>query len=311
MLLNKKNVLTEKLSEVMDLKNLFPDEPLSRHTSFRIGGPAAFYAVCANETELKDVIRVCKEEKVNRFLLGNGTNVLAKDTGYDGVILNLGGGFDSLSIEENINDGTALVTAGAGVNLTRLSVYALKKGFTGLEFAHGIPGSVGGAVFMNAGAFGGEIGDRIVSVKAMTPEGEIRVYRKDELGFGYRKSRFTDSGEIILEAVFVLKVFPRIPIRTLMEEFKRRRIEKQPLDLPSAGSAFKRPEGNFAGKLIEEAGLKGFRSGDAAVSEKHAGFIVNLGNATSKDVEDVIDTVRNKVFLNSGIMLEPEIRVLE
>ena len=311
MLLNEKNVLTEKLSEVMDLKNLFPDEPLSRHTSFRIGGPAAFYAVCENETELKDVIRVCKEEKVNRFLLGNGTNVLAKDTGYDGVILNLGGDFDSLSIEENINDGTALVTAGAGVNLTKLSVYALKKGFTGLEFAHGIPGSVGGAVFMNAGAFGGEIGDRIVSVKAMTPEGEIRIYGKDELGFGYRKSRFTDSGEIILEAVFVLKVFPRIPIRTLMEEFKRRRIEKQPLDLPSAGSAFKRPEGNFAGKLIEEAGLKGFRSGDAAVSEKHAGFIVNLGNATSKDVEDVIDTVRNKVFQNSGIMLEPEIRVLE
>ncbi|MCR5584943.1 MAG: UDP-N-acetylmuramate dehydrogenase [Lachnospiraceae bacterium] len=311
MLLNKKSVLTEKFAEIMDLKNLFPDEPLSRHTSFRIGGPAAFYAICENETELKDAIRICKEENVKFFLLGNGTNVLAADEGYDGVILRLGGDFNLISIREDINDGSAFITSGAGVALTQLSMYALKKGFTGLEFAHGIPGSVGGGIFMNAGAYGGELNDTLVSVKVMAPDGEIKEVTKEEAEMGYRTSRFEKTGEFILSGTFHLKVYPRIPIRTMMEEYKRRRIEKQPLDLPSAGSAFKRPEGNFAGKLIEEAGLKGFKVGGAAVSEKHAGFIVNTDNATAADVEAVIENVREKVYKNSGVMLEPEIRILK
>jgi UDP-N-acetylmuramate dehydrogenase len=311
MLLNKKSVLTDRFSEIMDLKNLFPDEALSRHTSFRIGGPAAFYAVVENETELSDAVRICKEEDVRFCLLGNGTNVLASDEGYDGVILHLSGDFDRLSIREDINDGSAFITAGAGVALTQLSMYALKKGFTGLEFAHGIPGSVGGGIFMNAGAYGRDLNDTLVSVKVMTGDGEIKELTKDEAKLGYRTSRFTESGEIILSGTFHLKVYPRIPIRTMMEEYKRRRIEKQPLDQPSAGSTFKRPEGNFAGKLIEDAGLKGFKVGGASVSEKHAGFIVNSDNATAADVQALIEAVRDKVFKNSGVMLEPEIRFIK
>ncbi len=311
MLLNDKNALTEKLSEVMDLKNLFPDEPLSRHTSFRIGGPAAFYAVCENEVELRDVIAICKKDKINYFLLGNGTNVIAPDEGFDGVVIRLGGKLAGLSVEEDINDGSALIIAGGGAALTQLAVFALKKGFTGLEFAHGIPGSVGGGVYMNAGAYGGEIADHIVSVKALTPDGKIVVYRKDELELGYRTSRFVKSGEIVLEASFRLKVFPRIPIRTMMEIYKMKRIQKQPLDQPSAGSAFKRPEGHFAGQLIEEAGLKGFRVGGAAVSEKHAGFIVNIGNASASDVETLIKRIQDRVFEKSGVRLEPEIKIMK
>ncbi len=311
MQIDKKSILTEKLSEVMDLKNLYPDELLSRHTSFRIGGPADFYAISENIDELKEILRICKEEEVPVYILGNGTNVLALDEGYDGVVIRLGGDFNSFSITEDINDGSAMITAGAGAALTQLSIYALKKGFTGLEFVHGIPGSVGGGVYMNAGAYERELKECIVSVKALSPEGEIKEYGKDELEMGYRKSRFTDSEEIILEAVFRLKVFPRIPIRTMMEEYKRRRTEKQPLDLPSAGSTFKRPEGNFAGKLIEEAGLKGFSVGGASVSEKHAGFIVNNGDATAKDVLALIEHVKNKVFEGSGIRLEPEIKIIK
>ncbi len=294
----------------MDLKNIFTDEALSKHTSFRIGGPAAFYAIVENPSELKDVIRVCREEKADHYLLGNGTNVLAPDEGYDGVVIRLGGTFNEISISENINDGSALVTAGAGVSMAQLAMYALKKGFTGLEFAHGIPGSVGGGIYMNAGAYGSEIGNCLVSVGALTPDGDIVELKKDELELGYRTSRFTKGDEIILDGTFYLKVYPRIPIRTMMEEYKKKRNEKQPLDLPSAGSTFKRPEGGFAGKLIEEAGLKGFRIGGAAVSEKHAGFIVNVGEASAKDVLELIETVKKRVFENSGIMLEPEIKII-
>ncbi len=311
MMLNEKNDLTNRLGEVIDLKNIYPDEPLSKHTSFKIGGPAAFFAVCENVTELRDVINVCKEAKVKWFLLGNGTNVLAPDEGYDGLVIKLGGKFNELSIMEDINDGTGLITAGAGVSLAQLCVYALKKGFTGLEFAGGIPGTVGGGVFMNAGAYGGEMADSIVSVKALTEAGEVVEYKKDELDFGYRHSRFTDDKGIVLEASFRLKVYPRIPIRTMMEEYKRKRNEKQPLDLPSAGSVFKRPAGSFAGKLIEDAGLKGYTIGGAAVSDKHAGFIVNVGNATAKDVEQLIEYVQKRVFDESNVRLEPEIRIIK
>ncbi len=310
MQLTEKNILTNRLSEVTDLKNIFPDEPLSRHTSFRIGGPASFFAVCESISELKDIISVCKEEKVRWFVLGNGTNVLAPDEGFDGVVIKLGGAFGELSVSENINDGSALITAGAGASLAHLAVYALKKGFTGLEFAHGIPGSVGGAVYMNAGAFNREIADCIVSAEALTKDGEIVTYGREELELGYRKSRFMGNDEIVLDATFYVKVYPRIPIRALMEEYRKRRAEKQPLEMPSAGSAFKRPEGSFAGKLIEEAGLKGFKIGGAMVSEKHAGFIVNTGEATAKDVEELIEAVRRKVFENSGIMLEPEVKII-
>ncbi len=310
MLLIDRSILTEKLSGILDLKNVFLDEPLSGHTSFRIGGPAAFYVIAENLTELKEIISVCKEMNIKWYILGNGTNVLAPDDGYDGVVIRLGGKFNEISIEEDINDGTALITAGAGVSMAALSVYALKKGFTGLEFAHGIPGSLGGGIYMNAGAYGAEIKNCIFSAKALTPDGHLEEYTKEELKLGYRTSRFVGSDEIILDGAFRLMVYPRIPIRTMMEEYKKRRIEKQPLELPSAGSTFKRPEGNFAGKLIEEAGLKGFKIGGAMVSEKHAGFIVNTGNATAADVEALIEAVRQKVYENSGVMLEPEVKIM-
>ncbi len=305
------NRITEALLNIIDGNRIFCDEKLSRHTSFRIGGPASFFVLADDEYELADLLKFCADEHLKYFIIGNGSNILASDDGFDGLIIRLSGDFNKIDFVDENTQGTCVLTAGAGSTLASLSAMALKKGFTGLEFAGGIPGSVGGGIFMNAGAYGGELKDSLISVRAMDKNGNIRDYTKEEADMKYRHSRFSESGEIILRASFRLSVHPRIQIRTLMDYYKTQRALKQPLDKPSAGSTFKRPENAFAGKLIEEAGLKGYRVGDAAVSEKHAGFVVNLGKATSSDVEKLINDVREKVKENSGIMLEPEVRFLK
>lgn len=309
--IEKRTEVLERLSEVLSLNNIFTDESLSRHTSFKIGGPCDFFVIAEDETELTDTISICDELCVRYLLLGNGTNVLVSDEGFSGVVIKLMGKFSEITIEEKINDGEALITAGAGVLLSKLSMFSLKKGFSGLEFAGGIPGSVGGAVYMNAGAYGHSVSDVIKSVVTLREDGKMKEYTCEEAKFSYRKSVFADNNEIILFARFLVKVYPRIPIRVVMERYRAERAEKQPLELPSAGSFFKRPEGNFAGKLIEEAGLKGYRTGDAGVSEKHAGFIVNYGNATFDDVIKVMQHVIDTVYDKFKVKLEPEVKIIK
>lgn len=311
MLQDKREKINKAFRAFLPDESVLTDEPLSRRTTFRIGGPAAFFVFCENEEQLLKVLEICKNEEVKWYVLGNGSNVLVPDEGYDGVIIHLAGEYSMMSIDEEINQGTALFNVGAGVMLTQLALYAARKGFTGLEYAHGIPGTVGGAVFMNAGAYGGEIKDSIIDAKVLTEEGKIVTYAKDELELSYRHSRFSDTKDIILEANFRLRVYPRIQIRALMEGYKKARMSKQPLDLPSAGSTFKRPVGAFAGTLIEKAGLKGYSVGGAQVSQKHAGFVVNTGGATCKDVSAVIEHVRKKVLDESGFLLEPEVKLLK
>ncbi len=308
--IKKRTEVLERLSKVLSLKNIYTDESLSCHTSFKIGGPCDFFVIAEDESELIDTINICNELDVRYLLLGNGTNVLISDKGFSGVVIKLMGKFSEITTEEKINDGEALITAGAGVPLSRLSMHALKKGFSGLEFAGGIPGSVGGAVYMNAGAYGHSISDVIKCVVAIDADGKIKEYTCEEAKFSYRKSIFAENNEIILFASALVKVYPRIPIRVVMERYRTERAEKQPLELPSAGSFFKRPEGNFAGKLIEEAGLKGYRVGDAGISEKHAGFIVNYGKATSDDVMRVMQYVIDTVYDKFKVKLEPEVKII-
>lgn len=311
MLHDKKEKLYKSLTSVLSGERVYRDEPLSRRTTFRIGGPAAFFVDCGNVEELRSVLEICKNEDVKWYILGNGSNVLAGDEGYDGVIIKLTDEFSKLCYVDEINEGTGLITAGAGAMLTQVSIYALKRGFTGLEFAHGIPGTVGGAVYMNAGAYGGEIKQIIVDAKVLTESGDIVTYTKDELDLSYRHSRFSNTKDIILEASFRLTVYPRILIRAVMENYKKARMTKQPLELPSAGSTFKRPEGAYAGALIQQAGLKGFSVGGACVSEKHAGFVVNKGGATCADVLALVEHIQKKVKETSGFELETEIKLLK
>ncbi|MCR5154272.1 MAG: UDP-N-acetylmuramate dehydrogenase [Lachnospiraceae bacterium] len=286
------------------------NEPLYKHTTFRIGGPAKFYVYVDNTDKLKRTLDLLNNEKVKYVILGNGSNVLASDEGYDGVIIKLGGEFREFTYNDDLNDGTCNVRAGGGMVLSKLSFWVCKKGFAGLEFAGGIPGTVGGAVFMNAGAYGNEIKDILVSAEVLTKEGEVRTLTADELKLSYRHSAVMDSGDIVLFANFKFKIETKIEIFAIRESYRQMRNEKQPLDLPSAGSTFKRPEGNFAGKLIQECGLKGAHVGDACVSEKHAGFIVNKGNAKAKDVCELIKLVQDTVFEKTEVKLEPEIRFL-
>ncbi len=291
--------IIEQLKRLAGESNVRTDESMSRHTTFRVGGRAAAFVSVCDEAGLKAVLDYVLSESIPYFLVGNGSNLLVSDSGYDGVILKLAGEFDKIKVE-----GTR-VTAGAAALLMRTAAVAAVRGLTGLEFASGIPGSVGGAVYMNAGAYGGEIAD--VIVEAYTPEGAIK---KQDLELSYRSSVFKKNGKIITGAVFELQHGDKAAIREKMEELKNKRLEKQPLEYASAGSTFKRPEGNFAGKLIMEAGLSGVSVGDACVSEKHCGFVINKGNATADDVYKLICLVRDKVKEHSGVTLEPEVIML-
>ena len=279
-------------------------EPLARHTSFRIGGPAARMAFPASGEQIVLLTGFAADCGVRVFLLGNGTNLLAADEGLDALVIQMGEGLNRVSL-----DGET-ITAEAGVSLARLGVFAWQHGLTGLEFAHGIPGSLGGGVVMNAGAYGGELKDVLTEVTALFPDG-IRTLRGEELALGYRHSTFTDHPEaVVLRAKLALTRGDADAIKARMEELAAKRRVSQPLELPSAGSTFKRPEGYFAGTLIEQCGLKGTRVGGAEVSTKHAGFVVNAGGATCADVLALIEKVQDTVLAATGVKLEPEIKII-
>lgn len=281
------------------------DEPLSKHTSFRIGGAAGLFCMPADAAQLVRARQLCRRLQVRSYLLGKGSNVLFSDSGFDGAVISTAG----LARMPRF-DGTSVI-ADAGLSLNQLCKSVAARGLTGLEFAYGIPGSVGGAVYMNAGAYGGEMKDVLQSVEFLDEQGEVRTLSADQLELGYRQSIFTRTGWCVLSARFSLSEGERREIEAKMNELMARRIEKQPLEYPSAGSAFKRPQGAFAGALIEQCGLRGAQVGGAAISEKHCGFIINLGGATCADVLALAEKVQNTVREQTGFVLEKEIRVVK
>ena len=283
---------------------LYMNEPMSRHTSFRIGGAAEVMAFPKSAQDLSQLLEVSRILDCKPAILGAGTNVLAPDAGIPGLVICLKDGMDGL---ERLDD--THIRVAAGVTMTRAAVFAAGLGLGGMEFAHGIPGTVGGGVYMNAGAYGGEIKDICERVDVMAPDGSVRTLSCAEMEFGYRHSCLEETGELVISTVFRLSPKPEQEIRGYMQELMERRKTSQPLDKPSAGSAFKRPVGGYAAALIDQAGLKGYQVGDAAVSTKHAGFVVNMGNATAQDVQQLLSEVAQKVFENSGIQLEPEVRI--
>ncbi|WP_455136715.1 UDP-N-acetylmuramate dehydrogenase [Thermophilibacter sp.] len=296
--------LAWRLRSIVGERNVLVDEPMSEHTTFRVGGPADLYVIPEDPSEVRDVLAACDEADVERFVLGRGSDLLVSDEGYRGVIVAVGDGLTGVTV-----DGTEICCQ-AGVDLREASEMACELGLTGLEFACGIPGSVGGACFMNAGAYDGCVADVLKGVRALCPDGSLETIDAADLDLGYRRSRVASDGLVVLSATFSLRRGDPEKIRARMDELTRRREEKQPLELPSAGSTFKRPEGHFAGKLIMDAGLMGYQVGSAAVSKKHAGFVVNLGDATASDVRAVISHVQDEVERQSGVRLEPEVRML-
>ena len=280
------------------------DEPMAKHTSFRIGGGVEVMAFPRNAGELAHILKESRLLDVKPAILGAGTNVLAPDEGIRGLVICLK---DCLGGMERLTDTSIRVMA--GVTMTRAAVFAANLGLSGMEFAHGIPGTVGGGVYMNAGAYGGEICQICSSVDVMDTDGNLRTLTREEMEFSYRHSILEETGGIVISAVFELVPGDAELIKAKMKELQGKRSASQPLDMPSAGSAFKRPVGGYAAALIDQAGLKGYAVGGAAISTKHAGFAVNLGGATAKDVRDLLDQVSDKVFENSGIRLEPEVRI--
>lgn len=293
-----------KLEQILGKEQILREEPMRLHTTFRIGGPAQFFVIPRTQEEAAAAVRLCRSEGAPYYIIGNGSNLLVSDKGYRGVVIQLFKEFSDINIE-----GTR-IRAQAGASLAKIAAEALRAGLAGFEFAAGIPGTLGGACIMNAGAYGGEMKDVLLAVTVLTKDGEIREIPREELDMGYRTSRASREGWIVLGATIELARGDGKEIRAKMEDLKQRRTDKQPLEYPSAGSTFKRPEGCFAGKLIQDAGLKGLRVGDAMVSEKHSGFVVNCGNATAADVDGLIRLVQEKVREDSGITLEPEVRRL-
>ena len=294
----------DKVCSIVGNDNVSVDEPMKKHTTFRIGGPADYYVTPHSGGEAAQVIKACREWKLPFYILGNGSNLLVSDKGFRGVIIQMFKNYSEVSV-----DGVC-VTARAGALLSKIAKTALENNLTGLEFAAGIPGTLGGAVVMNAGAYGGEMKDVLEEVGVLSGEGEILRLKREELDLGYRTSVIARKGYIVLEAKMRLQEGKREAIASRMEELKEKRVSKQPLELPSAGSTFKRPEGNFAGKLIMEAGLRGFSVGDAQVSEKHCGFVVNKGGATALQVRELMQEVIRRVEETSGVTLEPEVKML-
>ncbi|MBQ6360559.1 MAG: UDP-N-acetylmuramate dehydrogenase [Lachnospiraceae bacterium] len=280
------------------------DERMAEHTTFRTGGPAAVFVEPASAEDIKSVIRICRETGTDHFVLGRGSNLLVSDSGYDGVVIHIADSMSDIACYDDV------IKAEAGASLAAIAAAAKKNSLTGLEFAGGIPGSLGGGLRMNAGAYGGELKDVLVSAVVMDKDGNISEQKLEDLGMRYRGSRIADDDLIALSGVFRLHPGDITEITEYMQELAGKRRSRQPLEYPSAGSTFKRPEGYFAGKLIEDAGLKGFRVGGACVSEKHCGFVVNDRNGTSQDVLAVMRAVREKVLSEYGVLLEPEVRFL-
>ena len=282
-------------------EDILTEEPMSRHTTFRIGGEAACFIRISSEEQLRKLIPYFENVGVEYFVLGKGSNLLVGDKGYPGVILQISDACQQIEAEGN------RLQVQAGAALSKVSLFAMERGLEGLEFAAGIPGTVGGGVVMNAGAYGGEMKQVVESVRVLSSEGEILTLDNDTMEFGYRTSIIRNRNFIVLSVTFLLREGNREEIRARIEDFQKRRMEKQPLNYPSAGSTFKRPEGYFAGKLIMDAGLRGFQIGDARVSDKHCGFVVNVGKATARDVTDVIEEVQEKVRERFGVSLEREV----
>ncbi len=306
------------IKAIREIRGILPEErvlekePMSAHTSFRIGGPAAALIICDNESELAQVLKICcADNGTEHMLIGNGSNFLVSDEGYPGIMIKLGEEFTDVAIASGTGTDCVKVRAGAARLLSSVSAFLTEHGLAGMEFASGIPGSMGGAVFMNAGAYGGEMKDIIESVRLMKPDGsKVLELGSAEMDFGYRHSMVEDSGLIVLSAL--LKLTPDDPeaISAKVRELQERRNAKQPVNYPSAGSTFKRPVGGYAAAMIDQAGLRGYREGGAMVSEKHAGFVINAGGATAEDVLAVMRHVREVVFEKNGVMLEPEVRLI-
>ena len=294
----------DKLNNVIAKDSILIDEPMSRHTTFRVGGPADFFETPKAKEEVRDVIRICKEAGMPYYIIGNGSNLLVSDAGYRGVIVQIYKEMNEVKVEGD------LVKAQAGALLSGIAAKALGAELSGFEFASGIPGTIGGACVMNAGAYGGEMKDVLESVTVLTGEGKIIELGRNELELGYRTSVIAKKGYIVLGAALKLERGDGEKIKTYMDELKEKRVTKQPLEYPSAGSTFKRPEGYFAGKLIEDAGLRGFQVGGAQVSEKHCGFVINRDHATAADIMELMRQVQIRVKENSGVDLEPEVKRL-
>ncbi len=297
----------EKLQDVFygcTARPLLIDEPMSRHTSFKIGGPADLMAMPSNEEELCKLLKRAAEHNVSVTLVGNGSNLLVRDKGIRGLVIKLGNMLNTIEADENG------ITFGSGVSLALASKKAADLGFTGMEFAVGIPGSIGGAVYMNAGAYDGEMANVVTAVRTVDSQGNVKVLSKDEMCFGYRNTALQGSDLIVTAVTVSMPKGEVSEILAKMADFSQRRISKQPLELPSAGSMFKRPPGYFAGTLIDQTGLKGYAVGGAQVSTKHAGFVVNIGGATAADVLQLIKDVQDKVMAEHGVMLHPEVLII-
>jgi UDP-N-acetylmuramate dehydrogenase len=295
----------EKLLGAADKDHIKVGEEMRKHTSFKVGGPAVCFVTPSDEKELAAVLLVCRKEEVAYFILGKGSNLLVGDEGFDGVVISMDG-----FIGCDVARETGVVQAGAGLSLARIAQEAYKASLTGFEFAAGIPGTLGGAVVMNAGAYGSEMKEVLRSVRVLTPEGEIKEIPAAELSLGYRNSCIITMQYVVLDAKIRLKEGDPVSIKSRMDELAGRRKDKQPLEYPSAGSTFKRPEGYFAGKLIEDAGLRGFTLGGAQVSEKHCGFVVNKDHATAAEIKALCDEVKARVKQKSGVELEMEVKTL-
>ena len=303
------DIVKSKIKDIIPEERLLWDEPMSRHTSFRIGGPAALLVQINSEDELTDVMTVLDTEPAEYLLVGNGSNLLVSDAGYNGIVLKLGGDFELIRQDE---EDECIVHVGAAKMMSGVSAYLASEGLSGFEFASGIPGSIGGAIFMNAGAYGGEIKDVVESVRVLKiskPFAAVSL-RNEDMEFGYRSSRAQVGDMVIMSATMRLRKDKPDEIAARISELAAKRNSKQPVNYPSAGSTFKRPVGGYAAALIEEAGLKGYRVGGACVSEKHAGFVINDGGASCEDVLSVMRHVKERVYAMSGIMLEPEVRLV-
>ncbi len=291
-----------KLSELLPLAEILYNEPMSKHTTFRVGGAADVFIRISSEEQLKVLIPELVKSEIPYYVMGKGSNLLVGDKGFRGVVIRLDEAFEDIKVNKNV------VTACAGASMAKIANAALQNSLTGFEFAAGIPGCVGGGVIMNAGAYGGEMKDVVSKVRVLCKDGSVKEYTGDEMCFGYRVSALKNKPEyIVLEVEILLEPGDKEEILAKMQDLAKRRKDKQPLEYPSAGSTFKRPEGYFAGKLIGDAGLSGYSVGDAQVSEKHNGFVINRGNATAADVRTLIEIIQCKVYEQFGVHLEREV----
>ena len=299
-----KENMKNRFETILGQDRILMEEPMKKHTTFRLGGPADFFLCPSDVNQIPEIIHICREEGIPWFVLGNGSNLLVSDQGYRGVVIQIYKNMNQITVE-----GTRIY-AQAGALLSAVSKKAMEAGLTGMEFASGIPGTLGGAAVMNAGAYGGEMKDILVSVTVLTDEGEQKVLKAEELNLGYRTSIIKERGYIVLDGVLQLQAGNRDAIKTRMEELKVQRVTKQPLEYPSAGSTFKRPEGYFAGKLIEDSGLKGYRLGGAQVSEKHCGFVINRDHATADDLYRLFQYIKDVVKEKFQVDMELEVELI-